>query len=625
MKLRKLVENRQLTKKLIISVVLFSSAIALIISIIQLYRDYQSDILSIESVLDGIETVHLGSLTESVWTGDKPDLTKQLEGIINIPDIKFLKVAEQGSIIASVGISQSEDFIEKTYPMHLIYKSTDRQIGTLTVQATLKNVYQNLISKAIDIVVLNSIKTFLVSGFILYMIYTLFTRYLNRVADFLQQLTLTNIDKKLDLGRPPSQSGQNDEIDIVVSGISRMQDNLMQAIANLQENENRYRRLVESARAVPWEMDLSTWAFTYVGPQAISLLGYARADWYQQDFWKNHVHPEDKDRAMLYCSSRTAENQDHLFEYRMIDSKGGIVWIRDDVQVITRAGVATHLRGYLFDITAEKVAKAEIHEYQQHLQDLVQERTEELESTIKELESFSYSVSHDLRSPLRAIDGFSAVLLEDYQVNLDAEGAQYLNRIRTGCQHMGELIDGLLDLSRASIKSLHFQPVDLSNLCAQAITRFQDLHPERQVKLTIQPNVWVTADRIAMEILTENLLSNAWKYTNNRETAEIEFGVLAAEGADEVTKSPIYYVKDNGAGFESKYAKKLFSPFQRLHNSTEFEGTGIGLATVRRIVDRHSGRIWAQGEVDKGATFFFTLNETARSAVREPLASAQAQ
>jgi signal transduction histidine kinase len=210
-------------------------------------------------------------------------------------------------------------------------------------------------------------------------------------------------------------------------------------------------------------------------------------------------------------------------------------------------------------------------------------------------------VSHDLRAPLRAIDGFSKALLEDYARVLDDEGRRHLERVRRGVQRMGGLIDDLLMLARVSRTELRQASVDLAACAREVIDELRRAHPERAVAVEIGPAPQVRADRELLKIALTNLLDNAWKYTGKSDAARIEFGARAQDG------ETVYFVKDNGVGFDPRYADKLFGAFQRLHAPGEFPGSGIGLATVARIVHRHGGRVWAEGVPDHGATFYFTL------------------
>ena len=235
------------------------------------------------------------------------------------------------------------------------------------------------------------------------------------------------------------------------------------------------------------------------------------------------------------------------------------------------------------------------------LEKRVEERTAQLEASNKELEAFSYSVSHDLRAPLRSIDGFSQALLEDYGDTIDADGKKYLERIRTNSRQMAGLIDDMLALSRLTRADMKRAPVDLTVLAQNVADELQQRDPNRQATITIAPGLNAEGDERLLRIALENLMGNAWKFTSKISDARIEVG-QEMQG-----DKPVFLVRDNGAGFDMAYSDKLFGAFQRLHGVGEFEGTGIGLATVQRVIRRHGGRIWAEGAVDKGAAFYFTL------------------
>jgi light-regulated signal transduction histidine kinase (bacteriophytochrome) len=221
----------------------------------------------------------------------------------------------------------------------------------------------------------------------------------------------------------------------------------------------------------------------------------------------------------------------------------------------------------------------------------------------KELEAFSYAVSHDLRAPLRAIEGFSAALLEDYADRLDAEGRAYLQRVRAATLRMGTLIDALLDLSRLSRGTLRRETVDITALGQRVLDELRVRDAARSVAAHVHSGLTAHADPALVAVVLENLLSNAWKFTGQRAEPHIELGALQEAGAS------VFYVRDNGAGFDPQFAGKLFQPFQRLHPEAQFGGTGIGLATVQRVLARHGGRVWVDAAPQQGATFFFTLGE----------------
>jgi len=228
--------------------------------------------------------------------------------------------------------------------------------------------------------------------------------------------------------------------------------------------------------------------------------------------------------------------------------------------------------------------------------------TVDLEASNKELEAFSYSVSHDLRAPLRSITGFSTVLLEDYADELDKEGKSYLKKISDAGELMGQLMDDLLKLSRVTRNDLSIQRLDLSDMAHAIVDELRQNEPHRKVKITIAPDMTANGDKNLLGLVLQNLLGNAWKYSSKTARPRIEMGTIERNGKQ------AYFVRDNGVGFDMTYANKLFQPFQRLHKATEFAGTGIGLATVQRIIKRHGGEVWAEGKVGEGATFYFTLN-----------------
>ena len=261
---------------------------------------------------------------------------------------------------------------------------------------------------------------------------------------------------------------------------------------------------------------------------------------------------------------------------------------REDVRLLEALGEAAGVAMDNIQIYAE-------------LEQRVADRTTRLQAANKELEAFAYSVSHDLRAPLRALDGFSAALISQYRDVFDDQGKHYLERIQAGAKRMGQLIEDLLSLARISRRTLESQRVDLSVVAGVIAAELRAEHPQRQVECVIAPHLTTVGDPHLLQIALQNLFANAWKFTGACQSARIEFGVTEQDG------ERVYFVRDNGAGFDMAHAGKLFTPFQRLHGIQEFPGTGIGLATVQRIVASHGGRIWAEAAVNRGATFSFTL------------------
>lgn len=290
------------------------------------------------------------------------------------------------------------------------------------------------------------------------------------------------------------------------------------------------------------------------------------------------------------------------FETALIDKQQRLIDISITLSPIKNSqGHIIGISKIARDLREKKAAEEKIRNINIELENRVHERTTQLQNAYDEMEAFTYSVSHDLRSPLRATDGFSQALLEDYSEQLDDTAKDYLNRIRGASQKMAGLIDDLLQLSRQTRTDMQPANINLSEMAQSTINELAQQEPDRLVEVIITPELKAYADANLMQIVLSNLLGNAWKYTAKQSQARIEFSAKIENN------ETIFYIKDNGAGFDMTYIDKLFKPFQRLHTAQEFAGNGIGLAMVYRIIKRHFGRVWAEGEPNQGASFFFTL------------------
>ena len=482
-------EFSHLGSRLVVATVAFSTVVALVATVTQLYFDYRHDLQTIESTFDQVEKSYLPTIANAVWASSYKELQIALDGLVHLPDVRHVAVIEKGEIKANAGMPKAGNIQSRDYPLIHVHRGESLAIGSLKVVVDMAAVYQRLLDKFWVILVSNGIKTFLVASFMLWLFHRLVTRHLRRIAEFASCLSPGNLNERLTLNRPAHAHNKLDEFDLVLDGFSRMQSNLAMAVQTLEQ-----------------------------------------------------------------------------------------------------------------DIVKLEQADAEIHKFNTELEMRVSERTAQLEAVNRELEAFSYSVSHDLRAPLRSIDGFSQALAEDYSERLDAVGHDYLNRVRRAAQHMGHLIDDLLRLARITRTEMKQDHVDLSVIAQEVIA---DLHQHQgysQDSIKVQAGLAAYGDPALLRIVMENLLDNALKYSSKNLQPKIEVGSIVQNGRT------VYFVRDNGAGFDMTYVDKLFGAFQRLHRAEEFPGTGVGLATVKRIVHRHAGEIWAEGQPGMGATFSFTLS-----------------
>ena len=373
----------------------------------------------------------------------------------------------------------------------------------------------------------------------------------------------------------------------------------------LRQSEERFRALYEDNPSMYFIVDtngmvlsVNRYGAEHLGYKAKELVGKPVLGVFHED---DKAMVAERLKECLQQPDKVVE-----WEFRKLHKDGSLMWVREFVRVVQSSDGQPVVLVVCDDITERKKAEQEIQQLNAELENRVAERTAQLQAANNELEAFSYSVSHDLRAPLRAISGFSEALLADYSNRLDDQGLHFLKRINAASQRMGHLIDALLSLSRVMRKELHFSRVNLSELAQQVMAELSNADPQRQVEFIVQPGMKAKADWGLMRIVLENLIGNAWKYSAPRDLARIEFGCVLLP--DEPNRQA-FFVRDNGVGFDMAYAGQLFRVFQRLHSKKEFEGEGIGLTTVLRIVQRHGGKVWSESSVNNGACFYFTIGE----------------
>ncbi len=372
-------------------------------------------------------------------------------------------------------------------------------------------------------------------------------------------------------------------------------------MSKYRETENFLRKIVELS-PYPIIVIEPDGRVEYVNPTFVQTFGYALDEIPTVTEWFNKIFPNVFDRREFVLhwkedlkKAKTDNTEPRMFNATNKDGKiqniiFRQVFVENDKEVV------------ICEIVSERIqAEDNFRKLNEELEQRVAQRTGQLEAINKELEAFSYSVSHDLRAPLRSIDGFSMALLEEYSGKLDLEGQDYLQRVRLASQRMGQIIDDLLSLSRISRRELRKQDVNLSEIAENILNKLHERDPDRNVDIVIGHKVVAYCDPNLVEIVLENLLSNAWKFTAKQDKPWIVFDQIIQDN------EMVYCVRDNGAGFDMAYADKLFGTFQRLHKDTDFDGYGIGLATVQRIINRHEGRVWAEGYVNRGASFYFAI------------------
>ena len=394
----------------------------------------------------------------------------------------------------------------------------------------------------------------------------------------------------------------NDEVGALTDAFNHMLTQIQERDAALRHNEERFRQLANAVPTHVWTCD-ATGAVIYFNEPWYDYTGLTPQDslGYQ---WARALHPLDRDDCLRLWHKSVESGQPYETEGRFRRADGEYRWFLSRAHPARdNDGRVTSWFGTSMDIEEKRRAEEKVSQLNLSLEQRVQERTSQLEASNRELEAFSYSVAHDLRAPLRAIDGFNQALVDDYGAMLPDEAKDLFQRARQASQRMAQLIDDLLNLSRVARAEMRQQRVNLSQMAEQIVAELQKAEPDRKVRAKIQPGITATGDDRLLRLVMDNLIGNAFKFTRKKSETEIEFGSVLRDGRR------VLFVRDNGAGFSMQFAGKLFGPFQRLHAITEYPGTGIGLATVHRILLRHGGIIWPEAEQGKGATFFFTLPE----------------
>jgi PAS domain S-box-containing protein len=581
-----------LARRLILWTILFSGSIALVITVLQLTWEYRDDLREVEDRFVQIEQSHLPSIVEAVWVSDRRQLAILLGGISQRRDFSHAEVVADGKVLASAGKPGSEVRMTRRWPLDYEYRGRRQAIGELVVHADLETTRARFVERAVFIVAANLAKTALVALFMFLLVHRLITRHLESIARHVGQVSFENMHTPVVLERKPPP--RPDELDAVVAAYNAMRD-------NLTASYNRIRPLFHAVEQSPVSIFITDTEgkIEYANRHFTKVTGYRPEEVIGR---KPNLFKSGQTPASVYQDMWHTITGGGIWTGRLYNRKkdGTLYW--EDTVIAGITNEHGRLASYVAikeDISARVEAEGRIRELNESLERRVAERTAELERANKELESFSSTVSHDLRAPLRAINGFSRLLQENERAHLSDDGQGMLDRIAANSSKLGALIDEVLEYSRAAQKTLHRAPVDLGKLARSIAEEMAGDYPAARVDVAALP--LVEGDATMLHQVLQNLIGNALKFSAGCGAPQVEVG-CSREGGEQV-----FFVRDNGAGFDMRYADRLFGMFQRLHSEKDFPGTGVGLAIVKRLIERHGGRIWAKSGPDTGATFFFTV------------------
>ena len=552
----------------------------------------------------------LGSvLTAPLYDGNVEQLKGDLDSFFLNPDIVRLVLKEnRGDIAITRERPQTDTLGELIDNRVQIVRGIDA-LGEIHVVYTTAGIEQRLLQSRYELILL-SLASLLGLAFVILYAARGVVRPIEKLTEAARAMASGQQDQEI-------HTGGAEELVVLGESFLRMRDAIRTQMADLAEKNQQLVAEVAQRREAEQErdrlvsiLDATTDLVSMADPQG-NLLYLNRAGRAMTGLGNRHVseipipriHPVwAADLIMQQAIPTAIRDGSWSGDTALLTADGREIPVS---QVILghygSTGQLQYLSTIMRDITERKRAEDEIRMLNTPLEQRVRARTAELEATLRELEAFSYSVSHDLRAPLRAIDGFSRIVVEDHAAQLDAEARGYLERVRNAVQRMGVQIDELLELSRVGRAAMNLTDVDITRLANEVVEQLRAGDPARTVQVTIASALAGRGDERLLRLVLENLLGNAWKYTRHTADARVEFGSRKENGES------AFFVRDNGAGFDMDYVDKLYKPFQRLHRAGDYEGTGVGLAIVARIVTRHGGRVWAEGQVGKGATFFFTL------------------
>jgi PAS domain S-box-containing protein len=595
----------RLARRLILLTVVFSGTLALVISAVHVAMEYRRDVDEIEQRFDVIEKSYLPSISESAWLLDREQLRILLQGIKRLPDLSYVEVTHTEGRLAASGEPGSAGGIARSWTLTRNYRGSDVVVGELNVQASLAGPRARILSRAGYIAATNIAKTLLVAAFMFFLVWWLVTRHLERIAAHVSGPDPVGPARALVLERP--RSPRIDEFDRLVEALNDMATQIRASQEGLRLAATVFESAVEGIVVTDPRSRILA-----VNTRCLEITGYPAAEVLGQTprIWRSGRHDKSFYRDMWRSILEKGGWSGEIWNRR----KDGCIrpeWVSISA-VLGHDGNVTHFIGMYYDLTGRIAAEQALRESErrrredlQHanaeLEVRVAERTALLEAANSDLKAFSYTVSHDLRAPLRHISGYLGMLGKLQSVSNDSEALRYAEVASNAAVRLGRMVDELLRYAQLGHQPMQFERVDLAMLIASLRRELESLQEQRRVEWIVGELPAVRGDATLLRLAFQNLLDNALKFTRGRDPARIE--VSANADAAEVTVR----VRDNGVGFDARYAGKLFGAFERMHTENQFPGTGIGLAHVKRIVERHGGHVRFEAAPQEGAAFFVTI------------------
>ena len=606
----KKIKNRlknSLNLKIIFIIVIVVSVVLLFFEAYEAIQDYYHLKIEFDSSLNIISNRLASSLWILVYGDNEEQIDRLLINEMLNKDIYAIVVKDLIDNFIISGKIRNKDWdlidykgeriLDKYFSKSVIIKRIDEEIGIVSVYLTdkfvRKSFFKILLGRVIAIILLLGIMiitlTILISKVVL--------NPIKKLKNSLEIISKGNLDVKVNVE-------SSDEIGNLASVFNEMSKKLKTTVNDLKESEEKYKLLIEKTPSVSWASNQNGETM-YISPNIKKIYGYTQDEIYKNGdkLWLKRIHPDDINYVIKsFNDFLNKKSKKYDVQYRIKRKDNKWIWLRDIADYFTELDNNEKIAyGVFTDITEQKKAEEVINKLNKSLEKKVKERTIELNETITDLKSFSYSVSHDLRAPIRHINGYLELFYDEMKDHFYGDSIKYYNKIKNSSKKMGNLIDDLLCFFKLSRNEMNLIKVDLNKIIQEIKDYMDDELKNRYIEWEIDKLPIVKGDLSMLRQVITNLISNAVKYTRDIENAVIKIGCYSKISEE------IIFIQDNGVGFNKKYTKKVFDVFQRLHSDNEFEGTGIGLAIVKRIIQRHGGKVWANGVENKGATFYFSI------------------